>query len=191
MGIKISAIQKRLNAGKTKAVKSNGFTARGIPDHISPDGQRQELPGSKTSYFAYMSAKNAMRVDHKNAYVISIRNPGAEPYVFNCKGQHNLFFEAGSRNIADEVMAGLGEFVQKVFAEECPVIHVHCSYGEIRSYTLADVLQETALRKDIDSRVWQVTESGRWVTGSNTTGSFDGAVHHAATKAIARAFVKN
>lgn len=187
MAIKISPIQKRLNAGKYSVGAGKGLSARAVPVHISSDALPESVQKSGTPYFAYMSAKNAMRIVHKNAYVISIRNPGAEPFAFDCKEQYNLFVDAGARSISAQSTEGLGEFILKALAQECPVIHVHCSYGEVRSYTVVDVLQEIALHKGHDSQVWQVQESGKWVTGSNTTGSFDDvlyrAVHHSIRKA--------
>lgn len=89
-------------------------------------------------YYAYMSKEAAQRADHSGAVVITIRSGDAPaPMRYNAVAQYDLVMEPDVSSVDKEVVSQISNLLIE-HLPNCRSLHVHCSYGEIRSYSLVE-----------------------------------------------------
>lgn len=180
--VKISKMHQRVlgkQAGSLKTPSRPGIQVITTPKDTPVP--RRVLDDNNTSYVAYMSQNAVMRMGHGDAYVISVRDEGACPYEFDCKKQLTLYLDT-ARKPSDESVAQFKDFLKEVLKEERIIIHVHCNYGETRSASIAEAISYGLYGK-LDVEMWQVQNSGKWVTGSEMTNYINSDIYRAFARA--------
>lgn len=125
-------------------------------------------------YYAYMSKETAQKADHSGAVVITLRSDGAPtPMRYNAVAQCDIVMEPDVNSFDKEVVSQISDLLIE-HLPNCRSLHVHCSYGEIRSYSLVEGFVSGMGASDEDA--YCITRNGSFMPMRDVGGTMNSTV---------------